>query len=171
MPPESRTHRRRRRADRQRAAGGRGALPARRRCAHCLPRGDCPARNPDRNLVRSARAACGLHPRRANCCASPRRARVARWSPPIWTTSSPMPRKACGGCSAGCRMAAFAYEMDNGAVVQVAIRIDRDSRSAVFDFTGTSAQLPDNFNAPRVDHPRGCALCAAHADRRCDPDE
>jgi 5-oxoprolinase (ATP-hydrolysing) len=43
----------------------------------------------------------------------------------------------------------FAYEMDNGAIVKVAIRIDRKSRSAVFDFTGTSGQLPDNFNAPR----------------------
>jgi 5-oxoprolinase (ATP-hydrolysing) len=43
----------------------------------------------------------------------------------------------------------FAYEMDNGACVKVAIRIDRAARSAVFDFTGTSDQLPDNFNAPR----------------------
>ena len=42
----------------------------------------------------------------------------------------------------------FDYEMDNGAHVQVAIRIDKAARSAVFDFTGTSAQLPDNFNAP-----------------------
>jgi 5-oxoprolinase (ATP-hydrolysing) len=31
----------------------------------------------------------------------------------------------------------------------VAIRIDRKERSAVFDFTGTSPQLPNNFNAPR----------------------
>ena len=44
---------------------------------------------------------------------------------------------------------AFAYEMDNGAMVRVAIRIDRSSRSAIFDFTGTSAQLDNNFNAPR----------------------
>ena len=44
----------------------------------------------------------------------------------------------------------FAYEMDNGAAVKVTIRIDRASRSAVFDFTGTSKQLPDNFNAPRA---------------------
>ncbi|QNM81906.1 hydantoinase B/oxoprolinase family protein [Sphingomonas sabuli] len=42
----------------------------------------------------------------------------------------------------------FDYAMDNGANVGVAIRIDKASRSAVFDFTGTSAQLPDNFNAP-----------------------
>jgi len=42
----------------------------------------------------------------------------------------------------------FDYEMDNGAHVRVAIRIDKDARSATFDFTGTSNQLPDNFNAP-----------------------
>jgi 5-oxoprolinase (ATP-hydrolysing) len=43
---------------------------------------------------------------------------------------------------------AFDYEMDNGAHVRVAIRIDKEARSATFDFTGTSDQLPDNFNAP-----------------------
>ena len=32
--------------------------------------------------------------------------------------------------------------------VAVAIRVDKAARSATFDFTGTSAQLPDNFNAP-----------------------
>jgi 5-oxoprolinase (ATP-hydrolysing) len=43
---------------------------------------------------------------------------------------------------------AFAYEMDDGAVVRVAVRIDRTARSAVIDFAGTSAQHPRNFNAP-----------------------
>jgi 5-oxoprolinase (ATP-hydrolysing) len=42
----------------------------------------------------------------------------------------------------------FEYEMDNGAKVVVAIRIDRNARTAVIDFTGTSAQQPSNFNAP-----------------------
>ena len=42
----------------------------------------------------------------------------------------------------------FACEMDNGAVIRAAIRIDRGSRCATIDFTGTSAQQPDNFNAP-----------------------
>nr|WP_309611598.1 hydantoinase B/oxoprolinase family protein [Sphingomonas sp.] len=42
----------------------------------------------------------------------------------------------------------FAYPMDNGAVVRVTIRIDRAARGATFDFSGTSAQLRDNFNAP-----------------------
>jgi 5-oxoprolinase (ATP-hydrolysing) len=43
---------------------------------------------------------------------------------------------------------AFDYEMDNEARVAVKISIDKATRSATFDFTGTSAQLPDNFNAP-----------------------
>jgi 5-oxoprolinase (ATP-hydrolysing) len=42
----------------------------------------------------------------------------------------------------------FAYELDNGAVVRVKVTIDRAKRGARIDFTGTSAQLPDNFNAP-----------------------
>ncbi|MBI4205333.1 MAG: hydantoinase B/oxoprolinase family protein, partial [Betaproteobacteria bacterium] len=42
----------------------------------------------------------------------------------------------------------FAYEMDDGALIKVKIRIDHAARSAVIDFTGTSAQLQSNFNAP-----------------------
>ncbi len=42
-----------------------------------------------------------------------------------------------------------AYETDNGAVVRVAVRVDRRARSAVLDFTGTSPQQEGNFNAPR----------------------
>ena len=40
------------------------------------------------------------------------------------------------------------YEMDGGAVISVAVRVDQAARSAEIDFTGTSAQLPGNFNAP-----------------------
>jgi 5-oxoprolinase (ATP-hydrolysing) len=43
---------------------------------------------------------------------------------------------------------AFEYPLDNGAVIKVQIRIGADRRSASIDFTGTSAQLPNNFNAP-----------------------
>jgi 5-oxoprolinase (ATP-hydrolysing) len=42
----------------------------------------------------------------------------------------------------------FSYEMDNGAIIRAAIRIDADRRGATIDFTGTSAQQPNNFNAP-----------------------
>lgn len=43
----------------------------------------------------------------------------------------------------GCR-----YETDAGAVIQVAVRVDRERRRAVLDFTGTSPQQPGNANAP-----------------------
>ncbi len=46
------------------------------------------------------------------------------------------------------RDGAYRYELDNGAVIQVAVRVDRAERTAEIDFTGTSAQLPGNFNAP-----------------------
>jgi 5-oxoprolinase (ATP-hydrolysing) len=42
----------------------------------------------------------------------------------------------------------FAYELDQGSVIRVRIAIDRAKREATVDFTGTSPQRPDNFNAP-----------------------
>jgi 5-oxoprolinase (ATP-hydrolysing) len=42
----------------------------------------------------------------------------------------------------------FEYEMDSGARIAVTIAVDRRRRSARIDFTGTSEQQPDNFNAP-----------------------
>ena len=45
---------------------------------------------------------------------------------------------------------AFTLPLDNGAHIQVAIRVDAQARSAVVDFTGTSAQLSNNFNAPKA---------------------
>ncbi len=43
----------------------------------------------------------------------------------------------------------YDYEMDAGQHIRVKITVDRDSRSATVDFTGTSEQQPNNFNAPR----------------------
>jgi 5-oxoprolinase (ATP-hydrolysing) len=42
----------------------------------------------------------------------------------------------------------FAYEMDQGSTIRVTVTVDREAGEAVIDFTGTSAQRPDNFNAP-----------------------
>ena len=42
----------------------------------------------------------------------------------------------------------FTYEMDQGTQIKVTIRVDRKKREATVDFTGTSPQQPDNFNAP-----------------------
>jgi 5-oxoprolinase (ATP-hydrolysing) len=43
---------------------------------------------------------------------------------------------------------AFTLPLDNGAQIRVAIRVDAASRSATIDFTGTSPQQTNNFNAP-----------------------
>ncbi|XZF60613.1 MAG: hydantoinase B/oxoprolinase family protein [Gloeotrichia echinulata DVL01] len=42
----------------------------------------------------------------------------------------------------------FSYALDDGSVIHVKITINRENRSAKIDFTGTSPQLPNNFNAP-----------------------
>jgi 5-oxoprolinase (ATP-hydrolysing) len=42
----------------------------------------------------------------------------------------------------------FVYEVDNIAQIRVRIAVDSATRSATVDFTGSSAQLPSNFNAP-----------------------
>ena len=42
----------------------------------------------------------------------------------------------------------FTLPLDNGAQISVAIRVDVAGRRAAIDFTGTSPQLVNNFNAP-----------------------
>ena len=42
----------------------------------------------------------------------------------------------------------FTLPLDNGAQIKVAIRVDTQNRSAEIDFTGTSPQQGNNFNAP-----------------------
>ncbi len=42
----------------------------------------------------------------------------------------------------------FTYAMDQGCEITVSVKIDRAARQARIDFTGTSAQQPNNFNAP-----------------------
>jgi 5-oxoprolinase (ATP-hydrolysing) len=45
---------------------------------------------------------------------------------------------------------AFTLPLDNGAQIRVAVRVDAARRSATIDFTGTSPQQTNNFNAPRA---------------------
>ena len=42
----------------------------------------------------------------------------------------------------------YRYLMDSGATIAVRVTVDRATRSATLDFTGTSPQLGTNFNAP-----------------------
>jgi 5-oxoprolinase (ATP-hydrolysing) len=45
---------------------------------------------------------------------------------------------------------AFTLELDNGARIAVDVKVHAAAREATIDFSGTSAQLPNNFNAPKA---------------------
>jgi 5-oxoprolinase (ATP-hydrolysing) len=45
---------------------------------------------------------------------------------------------------------AFTLDLDNGARIAVKVTVNAAQREATIDFTGTSAQLPNNFNAPKA---------------------
>ncbi len=45
---------------------------------------------------------------------------------------------------------AYTLPLDNGAQIAVKVTVDAPNRAATIDFTGTSAQLPNNFNAPKA---------------------
>ena len=109
--------------------------------------GPHPARNPDRNIsdLRAQLAACI---RGAETLAQTARDYgpdvIAAYMDHVLANAEESVRRLLDRLDDG----EFTYEMDNGALVRVKIRIDKAARSATFDFTGTSAQLPDNFNAP-----------------------
>ncbi len=42
----------------------------------------------------------------------------------------------------------YAYELDNGEFIRVAVRVDAEARTAAIDFTGTADRNPFNYNAP-----------------------
>jgi 5-oxoprolinase (ATP-hydrolysing) len=53
-------------------------------------------------------------------------------------------RKAISKLASG----SFTCELDNGSQIVVAISVNKENQSACIDFSGTSPQQPDNFNAP-----------------------
>jgi len=112
-----------------------------------LASGQWPARNPDRNIsdLKAQLAACT---RGAEVLAQTARDYgpdvVAAYMRHVLANAEESVRRLLGRLDDG----AFDYEMDNGAHVRVRIGIDKPARSATLDFTGTSEQLPDNFNAP-----------------------
>ncbi len=57
-------------------------------------------------------------------------------------------RRAIARLSQRMRDGHFTLQLDNGAHITVAVRLDAEARSAVVDFTGTSPQQINNFNAP-----------------------
>jgi 5-oxoprolinase (ATP-hydrolysing) len=112
-----------------------------------LASGPFPARNPDRNIsdLRAQLAACV---RGAETLVETARDYgpevVAAYMNHVLANAEESVRRLLDRLDDG----EFEYEMDNGAVVRVAIRVDKQARSATFDFTGTSSQLDNNFNAP-----------------------
>ena len=57
-------------------------------------------------------------------------------------------RRAITKLSARIKNGQFTLPLDNGAQIQVAVAIDGERRTARIDFSGTSAQQLNNFNAP-----------------------
>jgi 5-oxoprolinase (ATP-hydrolysing) len=112
-----------------------------------LGSGEWPARNADRNIsdLKAQLAACA---RGAEVLAQTAREYgaevVAAYMRHVLANAEESVRRLLGRLDDG----EFDYEMDNGAHVRVRIIIDKSARSATFDFTGTSGQLGDNFNAP-----------------------
>ncbi|MDZ5650626.1 hydantoinase B/oxoprolinase family protein [Nitrospirillum sp. BR 11828] len=112
-----------------------------------LAGGRYPARNPDQNIgdLRAQVAACAKGAEEmAAMVAQFGRDVVEAYMAHMQDNAEEAVRRVIGVLKDG----TFRYEMDNGAVIQVAVTVDRQARQAVVDFTGTSAQLETNFNAP-----------------------
>ncbi|MBH5333783.1 hydantoinase B/oxoprolinase family protein [Streptomyces pactum] len=113
-----------------------------------LTAGPHPSRAPDANLA-DLRAQIAANEKGA----AEVRALIGKYGPEVvraymrhvWENAAGSVRRAV----AALRDGAYRYETDSGAVIRVAVRVDRDRRGAVLDFHGTSAQRPDNSNAPR----------------------
>jgi 5-oxoprolinase (ATP-hydrolysing) len=108
-----------------------------------------PARNPTQNIadLKAQIAAClkGAHELQRLCQEKGRPA-VMAYMGFVQDNAEEQVRQAISSLSNG----AFTHEMDDGARICVQVTIDRAQRAATIDFTGTSAQRPTNFNAPRA---------------------
>ncbi len=116
-----------------------------------LSGGEYPARNPQQNLA-DLKAQIAANEKGAQEL----RRMVAQFDLPVvqaymghvQDNAEESVRRAIGRLAARVPEGAYALALDNGACIQVAVRIDAAQRSAVIDFTGTSPQQPNNFNAP-----------------------
>jgi 5-oxoprolinase (ATP-hydrolysing) len=106
-----------------------------------------PARNPDQNLadLRAQIAACERG--RSELFGVVRKFGVERllaYMQFVRDNAEESVRRAITELHGG----SFETELDSGAKIRVRVGIDRASRQADVDFSGTSAELGDNFNAP-----------------------
>lgn len=114
-----------------------------------LTGGEWPVRRPDRNMadLKAQLAACSRGADMLATIARDYGAKVVTaYMAHVLANAEESVRRMLSALNDG----AFTYEMDNGGEVMVAIHVDQAARSAVFDFTGTSPQRHDNFNAPRA---------------------
>ena len=115
--------------------------------AAVLGKGKWPARNPAQNIadLKAQAAAChkgaeGLK----HACAAHGLEAVAAYMRHVQDNAEESVRRVIGKLSDG----TFAMPMDGGMTIRVAVTVDRAARAATIDFTGTSPQAANNFNAP-----------------------
>jgi len=112
-----------------------------------LASGAWPARNPDQNIgdLKAQIAACARGAEALQgLVAEFGLATVEAYMAHVQDNAEEAVRRVLATLSDG----AFAYELDDGSVVKVAITVDQQARTARVDFAGTSDQVPTNFNAP-----------------------
>ncbi len=112
-----------------------------------LGSGPMPARSPDRNIadLKAQVAACAKGAAELRRIAGEQGQTVVdAYMSHVQQQAEDAVRALLGRLADG----SFVAPMDNGAEIRVAITIDRNAREAIIDFSGSSAQLSDNFNAP-----------------------
>ncbi len=112
-----------------------------------LGAGAYPARNPEQNVadLRAQLEACRLGERQLLQLAEECGLRVLKaYMKHLRSGAAQAVRRVLRELSDG----EFSVEMDNGARVSVAVRIDRRAQRAELDFSGSSRQGANNFNAP-----------------------
>jgi 5-oxoprolinase (ATP-hydrolysing) len=112
-----------------------------------LASGKWPARNPDQNIgdLKAQVAACARGAESlTGLVAEFGQAVVEAYMAHVQDNAEEAVRRVLATLSDG----AFAYELDDGSVVKVAITVDRATRHARVDLNGTSDPVPTNFNAP-----------------------
>jgi 5-oxoprolinase (ATP-hydrolysing) len=112
-----------------------------------LASGKWPARNPDQNIgdLKAQIAACARGAESlTGLVAEFGQAVVEAYMAHVQDNAEEAVRRMLTTLNDG----VFAYELDDGSVVKVAITVDQQARTARVDFAGTSDQVPTNFNAP-----------------------
>ncbi|MGX6648343.1 hydantoinase B/oxoprolinase family protein [Maricaulaceae bacterium MS644] len=124
--------------------GGRFQTDAVRRV---LASGAHPARRPDQNIadLKAQLAACARGARDLHAMLESEGLDVVRaYMGHVQANAEAAVRRVIGALHDG----EAEMKLDDRAVIRVKISVDQAARTACIDFTGTSAQLGDNFNAP-----------------------